>query len=231
MTPRTGQPLMQGTPAQPGDRVMTPRTGQPSMQGTSVQPGSATAMIHETVVTTVSTSGDRHIAPMGIRRAHDIVVLQPFKPSRTYENVLQTGCAVVNFTTDIRVFAGCVTGRKEWPCVPADKLPCIRLEATLGHAELQLSEHIDDAVRPVLRMQVIHERIHAGFAGFNRAQGAIIEGAVLVSRLNLLSREKIETEMAYLQIAVDKTAGPREREAWEWLRDAVERHYDAPGNA
>jgi len=86
-------------------------------------------------------------------------------------------------------------------------------------------------VRPAMRMRVVHERIHAGFAGFNRAQAAIIEGAVLVSRLNLLSREKIETEMAYLQIAVDKTAGPREREAWEWLRDAVKRHYDAPGNA
>jgi hypothetical protein len=194
-------------------------------------PVAMSSMIHETVVTTVSTSGDRHIAPMGIRRDQDIIVLQPFKPSRTYENVLQTGCAVVNFTTDIRVFAGCVTGRRDWPCVPAEKLTCVRLEATLAHAELQLSEHSDDAVRPVLRMQVVHERIHAAFAGFNRAQAAIIEGAVLVSRLNLLSREKIETEMAYLQIAVDKTAGPSEREAWEWLRDAVQRHYDAPGNA
>ena len=210
---------------------MTPPGRPQALQGSSAKSVDASAMIHETVVTTVSTSGDRHIAPMGIRRNEDIVLLQPFKPSRTYENVLQTGCAVVNFTTDVRVFAGCVTGRRDWPCIPAEKLPCVRLEGTLGHAELQLSEHIDDAVRPAMRMRVVHERIHAGFAGFNRAQAAIIEGAVLVSRLNLLSREKIETEMAYLQIAVDKTAGPREREAWEWLRDAVKRHYDAPGTA
>ncbi|HEY6895523.1 MAG TPA: DUF447 domain-containing protein [Rhodanobacteraceae bacterium] len=189
----------------------------------------ASPMIYETVVTTVSASGDAHIAPMGIRREREIVVLKPFKPSRTYENVLQTGSAVVNFTTDTRVFAGCVTGRKDWPCVPADTVSCVRLEGALGHAELQMFEHIDDAVRPVLRMQVLHERIHAGFEGFNRAQAAIIEGAVLVSRLNLLSREKIETEMAYLQIAIDKTAGNREREAWSWLCDAVKRHYDALG--
>jgi hypothetical protein len=30
--------------------------------------------------------------------------------------------------------------------------------------------------------------------------------------------------MAYLQIAVDKTAGPREREAWGWLVGKVRAH-------
>ena len=69
------------------------------MQRSSAKPVDASAMIHETVITTLSTSGERHIAPMGIRRNEDIVLLQPFKPSRTYENVLQAGCAVVNFTT------------------------------------------------------------------------------------------------------------------------------------
>jgi len=205
---------------------MSKQDARPSTQHS--QASDASAMIFETVVTTLSASGEPHIAPMGIRREPAIVVLKPFKPSRTYENILQTGCAVVNFTTDTRVFAGCVTGRRNWPCVSADTLPCLRLTEALSHAELQLREHVDDALRPVLRMQVVHERVHAGFAGFNRAQAAIIEAAVLVSRLTLLPREKIETEMAYLQIAVDKTAGPREREAWGWLRDAVTRHYDAP---
>jgi hypothetical protein len=30
--------------------------------------------------------------------------------------------------------------------------------------------------------------------------------------------------MSYLQIAIDKTAGPEEREAWQWLRAAVVQH-------
>jgi uncharacterized protein len=55
----------------------------------------------------------------------------------------------------------------------------------------------------------------------NRAQAAVIEGAVLVSRLHMLPAEKIASEMAYLQIAIDKTAGSEEREAWSWLREAV----------
>ena len=45
--------------------------------------------------------------------------------------------------------------------------------------------------------------------GFNRAQAAVLEGAVLVSRLHLLPPEKIDGGMDYLQIAIDKTPGPR----------------------
>ena len=69
------------------------------------------------------------------------------------------------------------------------------------------------------------EVAHAPFPGFNRAQAAVIEGAVLVSRLGMLPRDKVEREMAYLQIAIDKTAGAAELEAWRWLTEAVERHH------
>ena len=60
--------------------------------------------------------------------------------------------------------------------------------------------------------------------GFNRAQAAVVEGSVLVSRLHMLSAEKIDSEMAYLQIAIDKTAGSAEKEAWSWLREAIAKH-------
>jgi hypothetical protein len=38
----------------------------------------------------------------------------------------------------------------------------------------------------------------------------------------MLPPEKIDREMSYLAIAVDKTAGPREREAWSWLVERIE---------
>jgi len=66
---------------------------------------------------------------------------------------------------------------------------------------------------------------HAPFLGFNRAQAAVIEAAILVSRLEMLPRDKIEKEIAYLQIAVGKTAGTAEQEAWQWLIDLVEARY------
>jgi hypothetical protein len=151
----------------------------------------------------------------------------PFKPSTTLSNILDTQCAVLNLTTNVRVFAGCVTGRKDWPLVPATRVTGVRLTDTLAHLELQLGEVRDDPQRPVLTLLTALERQHGPFIGFNRAQAAVIEGAVLVSRLHMLSREKIETEMAYLQIAIDKTAGPQEHEAWGWLRDAIAVHFEA----
>jgi hypothetical protein len=53
-----------------------------------------------------------------------------------------------------------------------------------------------------------------------RASGAL-EAAILVSRLHLLSAEKIQRELSYLAVAVGKTAGEEERVAWGWLMDTV----------
>lgn len=180
--------------------------------------------IFETVVTTQSPDGVPHVAPMGVRYQGERVVLMPFKPSTTLANILATRSAVLNLVTDTRVFAGCVTGRREWPLVPAQQIAGQRLACALRHVELQLDEFVDDAQRPVLRMARVHEASHADFLGLNRAQAAVVEGAVLVSRLHMLSLEKIDSEMAYLQIAIDKTAGPGEHEAWGWLREAVAVH-------
>jgi hypothetical protein len=178
-------------------------------------------MIFETVITTVDLHGRPHVAPMGVRYADEQVVLMPFKPSTTLANVLATRHAVLNATTDVRVFAGCVTGRRDWPLVPAQRIAGMRLAHSLSHVELELLRFDDDETRPVLTMAPVASARHGDFRGLNRAQAAVIEGAVLVSRLHLLPAEKIDAEMAYLQIAIDKTAGEAEREAWSWLREAV----------
>jgi hypothetical protein len=83
---------------------------------------------------------------------------------------------------------------------------------------------VEDAVRPRFRCAVVHEETHAPFHGFNRAKAAVVEAAILVSRLHLLPAEKLDREIAYLQIAIDKTGGPRERQAWGWLMDKVAEH-------
>jgi hypothetical protein len=179
-------------------------------------------LIYETVVTTLSPEGAVHVAPMGARYLGDTVVLMPFKPSTTLDNIIRTGHAVLNTLTDVRVIAGCVTGRKHWPTLPAERVPGVRLAAALGHAELRLSGHDDHPQRPVLHLARVHQASHGWFDGLNRAQAAVVEAAVLVSRLRLLPADKIRAEMTYLRIAIDKTAGPLEHEAWGWLQDAVE---------
>lgn len=185
-------------------------------------------MIFEAVVTTVDTNGKAHIAPMGIRHCDDLVVIAPFKPSQTLMNLEATHCAVVNVTDDVRIYAGCLTGRSDWPTRPANRVRGHILEAALHYRELQVVKRVDDELRPQIYLSEVHQGTVKAFSGFNRAQGAVIEASILVSRLHMLPKEKIDTEMAYLEIAIQKTAGPRELEAWQWLNDAISEFRNIP---
>lgn len=181
-------------------------------------------MIRETIVVTVSAAGRPHIAPLGLIAEGDRWIIAPFRPSTTLDNLMAVPFATIGHTDDVRIFAGCLTGRYDWPTVPADGVPVPRLADALAHMELAVEEVRDDPQRPRLVCSVLREVAHAPFRGFNRAQAAVIEGAILTSRLSMLPRDKIEREIGYLQIAIDKTAGPREREAWDWLMTKVHAH-------
>ena len=178
-------------------------------------------MIRESIITTLSAAGALHIAPMGVIWREGHPVLAPFRPSRTLDNLLENPHAVINHTDDVRLFAGCLTGRRDWPVGPAEKVPGAVIEGALSHQEIAVEGVEDDPVRPRFRCRVVHQAAHRTFLGFNRAQAAVIEGAILISRLELLPMEKIDREMAYLAIAVDKTAGAAEREAWNWLEERL----------
>jgi uncharacterized protein len=187
-------------------------------------------MIRETIVTTLNEEGRVHIAPLGLIAEHlgvggDGWIIAPFRPSTTLDNLRATPYAVANFTDDVLIFASCLVGRKEWPTRPSTHVPGAVLEGTLAHTELAVDHVQEDEQRPRFHCRVVHEASHAPFKGFNRAQGAVIEAAILASRLHMLPREKVERELGYLQIAVEKTAGPREHEAWRMLVGKIEDHY------
>lgn len=179
-------------------------------------------MIRETIITTCNANGEGHVAPMGVHVDGDELVLAPFKPSRTLDNLLHERCAVINYTDDVRIFSGCLSARRNWPLKPATHIEGKRLASALAHTEVEITSVHDDEVRPRLSCKVVHQETHAPFQGFNRAQAAVIELAILVSRLHLLPWEKTQREMEYLQIAIDKTAGEEEIIAWRWLMARVE---------
>lgn len=182
-------------------------------------------MIIESIITTLARAGQPHIAPMGVTWRDGQPTLAPFRPSITLDNLSDSGAAVINHTDDVRVFAGCLTGRRDWPLRPAEHIPGRVLADALAHQELVVQRVDDDATRPRFHCRVVHEAAHRPFRGFNRAQAAVIEAAILVSRLHLLPRDKIEREIAYLEVAIGKTAGEREREAWNWLIQHIAAFY------
>jgi hypothetical protein len=186
-------------------------------------------VIRETLVVTRSAEGRAHVAPMGaqvvtLAGGAEGTQLLPFRPSTTLQNILHSRCATLNQVDDVRIFAGCLTGRAEWPLLPAERIDCPRLAAALAHEELRLEHMEDDDRRPRLILRRIHVATHAPFPGFNRAKAAVIEAAILVSRLHMLAADKVDREFEYLRIAIDKTAGDEELEAWDWLMTAVEAH-------
>ena len=186
-------------------------------------------MIFETIICTVDSEYKPHITPFGVHFEGEDVVISPYKPSTTLNNILATKFAVMNMTDDVRVFAGALTSHTDWPLLAvkdhAGIYRAYRLADCLAHTLLQLIEVRDDETRPQLVMQTVYSENHQYFQGFNRAQAAVVELSILASRLHRLPKEKLMAEKAYLQIAIDKTAGERELEAWAWLEDKIDNYY------
>jgi uncharacterized protein len=186
-------------------------------------------VIRETIVTTQAPDGSIHFAPIGIIEETGGLVIAPFRPSQTLENLRRNPYAVANFTDDVLIFAGCLTGRRDWPTRPAEQIPGAVLTAALAHAELTVARVTEHPERPRFHCRILHEATHTPFRGFNRAQAAVIEAAILVSRLHLLPQDKIDHDISYLRIAVEKTAGPREEQAWGWLMERIEGYKQGIG--
>ncbi len=188
-------------------------------------------LILETIVTTVSPEGALHLVPFGLIREdlgpEDLgpedsgYVLAPFRPSPTIDNLEASPFFAASSPRDIRVIAGAVTGRRDWPTEPCATIPGRRLADSFGHAEFEVLAVTEDAQRPRYRGRIRHMSAHAPFIGYNRAQAAVLEAAVLSTRLHMLEPGKVLSELTYLAIAIAKTAGPREREAWGWIEDKV----------
>lgn len=178
--------------------------------------------ILETIVTTTNADGSHHLVPFGLIAEDDCFVVAPFRPSPTIANLERRPWLAAAAPADVRVIAGCVTGRRDWPVVACERIAGVRLADAYAHMELEVAAVSADEVRPRFRCRVLHTARHRPFLGYNRAQAAVLEAAVLSTRLPMLPPDKVRSEMAYLAIAVAKTAGPAEEEAWRWIKEKIE---------
>ena len=183
-------------------------------------------LIHECVVTTLTPEGRPHIAPLGLIEEGDFWIIAPFRPSATLSNLMANPQVTASFTDDARVFARLVTGDRSFPLTDIANWPAPRLSGALAHAELEVAQVEDDALRPRFLCKVKHAVTHRPFLGMNRARAAVLEAAILSTRLDRLPREKIDAEIAYLKIAIDKTAGDAEREAWDMVMAKIAGHFE-----
>jgi len=193
-------------------------------------------MILEGLVTTTDPAGAMHLAAMGPQiddapsesatgSVHGIerLLLKPFASSQTGGNLLRLPEGVFHVTDDALLLARVVTGTLAAPPAsrPATAVRGWVLDDACRAYEFKVEEADTSQERLRLKARVV--TVHEGrpFLGFNRARHAVVEGAILVTRLHLLGAEEVSRQLRELAVLVGKTGGPREHEAFRLLEEKV----------
>ena len=174
-------------------------------------------MIIESILTTMAPDGTINFAPMGVEWGDEAIVIKPFLETTTFRNVRESRVAVVNLTDDVRVFAQAAISNPVYATVPANVVRGVVLADCCSWRELEVRTVDSTPPRSRIEMRVVHRGFRREFIGFNRACHAVLEAAIYSTRLHLLEHAFVRSEMARLQVIVDKTAGEREREAMALL--------------
>jgi hypothetical protein len=182
-------------------------------------------MILEGIVTTLNADGSVNIAPMGPRvdEAMRRIVLRPFKTATTYQNLRRTGQGVLHVTDDVELLARAAIARLDPSpaVVPAEGIEGFRLAETCRWYSFKVRELDDRDERTTIAAEVVASGQVRDFFGFNRAKHAVVEAAILATRVHLLPAEEIATEFARLKMLVDKTGGAQEQRAFDLLSQFV----------
>jgi hypothetical protein len=182
-------------------------------------------MILEGLVTTLNAYGAANISPMGpmVDERFDRIMLRPYLTSTTYANLKRTGAGVLHVTDDVLLLAQAAVGQ---PDPPPALLPAKAIEGViLADACRWYAFHVvsidDRQPRVEIAADVVDRGTLREFFGFNRAKHAVVEAAILATRIALLPRAEIEAELDRLAVPVQKTGGSRELQAFEFLRNYV----------
>lgn len=147
-------------------------------------------------------------------------LFRPFQSSTTFRNLKQTGCGVFHVTDDVGLIARAAIGQLEQQpeYIETQVVPGKVLAHACRWYEFEVV-NIDDS-QP--RSEIVTRLMHVGhireFWGLNRAKHAILEAAILATRLHLLQRDEVHSQMLNLETIVDKTASPADRETFELLK-------------
>ena len=187
-------------------------------------------MILEGLITTCSPDGQPHLAAMGpevdpveLKAGRiETLVLKPFATSQTARNLAATPAGVFQLTDDVLLLARTVAGSGPRP----DFLPAGGIEGwRLADAPMALEFRVISADRSGERQRLVArvERVHQGrpLLGHVRARHAVVEAAILVTRLHMIPAPEIAARFAELRTLVEKTGGPEEHEAFSILAERV----------
>ena len=178
-------------------------------------------MIVEGLVTSLDRDGRLNVAPMGpiVSGDFEALVLRPFQPSTTFDNLNATRCGVFHVVDRVEVIAAAAIGQL---VVQPDHEPA---RAIVGHVLLDCCRWFEftvdsvdaSAARSVMPATIVHRGERRPFLGFNRARHAVLEAAILATRVHLLSQAVIDATLEMLAAPIHKTGEAEELAAFELL--------------
>jgi hypothetical protein len=190
-------------------------------------------MILEGIVTTQNADGTTNVAPMGpiVEGDFESFLLRPFQTSTTYQNLKRQPYGVFHVVDDALLLARAAIDRWDAPpaTFPAKTVSGTVLKAACRWHEFEV-EALDDAeARTNIKVRVVHTGRLRDFFGWNRARHAVLEAAILATRVHMLPEADIREQLERLRIPLEKTAGPAETEAFAFLDNYVREHYAGAG--
>ena len=181
--------------------------------------------ILEGIVTTVSAAGAVNVAPMGPIVTDDFktLILRPFHTAQTYRNLKEHGQGVFHVVDDVELLARAAVGQLDRlpELLPAAQVRGWVLADCCRYFEFEVTALDDRDERTRIEAQVVHTGRVRDFFGFNRAKHAVLEAAILATRLHLIPPAEIDADFKRLAVIVDKTGGLPERRAFAFLADFV----------
>jgi hypothetical protein len=189
-------------------------------------------VILEGIVTTIDDEDRTHIAPMGpnVDRSISRLCLRPYQGSTTLRNLRRLREGVFHVTDDVELLARAAVGRAipPPPLVPADAVRGRILADACRWYAFRVVNLDEQSPRATLDCQIVDSGRIRDFFGFNRAKHAVVEAAILATRVRWLPRQQILAQMEHLAILVEKTAGDQERRAFEFLQAYVQNESKTP---
>ena len=163
------------------------------------------------------------VDPASTQQTIETFELRPFDTSRTFANLKRTKVGVLHITDDVDLFARSAIGKLESnpETRPAENIVGQIIVSACRSYEFKV-EFIDETgPRMSLNCRAVRSHRQRDFLGFNRAKNAVLEAAILATRLDFLPSAEIADQFYRLKTIVGKTGGAQEASAFELLENYV----------
>ena len=194
-------------------------------------------MIIEGLLTTTGDDGGPHVAPMGpvVDEHLQAWTLRPFVSSTTFRLLRAFPHCVFHVVDDVLPVVEAALGMPSSLSFASHRSPPAPTSAPTPTDEaggevqvwtipsachwyhLQVTEWDVSGQRSQATARVVQQHVQRPFWGWNRAKHVVLEATILATRVHLLERQAIDDDLARMAVVIEKTAGPREWQAWHML--------------